>query len=341
MRYYYIDVLRCIAIVAVISIHVNIVIGDFPGEGLEEWWFGNIMNSGARWCVPIFFMISGALLLSSSKEESLRSFLARRLTRVLGPFFFAAFLYILWKNRGQLASISWGPSLIEIIEGPVFYHLWFVYSIAGLYLAAPLLKRFVKQAEQKHLLYFLGLWLISSSYREIEKFFGVQVGFSIPVVTGYAGYFVLGYVLHTFEIHKRWLYGIYLLGIAGWIVTAAGTYEWTRKNGGVFDDFFYSYFSLNVIAMSTAVYMLVKSLHVQNEPPSILKRIVFAISRASYGIYLIHVLVIQMLGECFHLDMTVLHPWIGLPLMVVLVTGLSYVLVKMGQILLQRLRIQN
>lgn len=336
VRYQYFDYLRFLAIVAVVSIHVNILIGDYPSENQGYWWFANIMDSGVRWCVPIFFMVSGALLLSSSRVEHLRSFLKRRLSRVLIPFFFVVPIYLLWRNRSQLESLHLGQLLVEVIEGPVYYHLWFVYSIVGLYLVTPLIKHFVKQTDQKHILYFLGLWFIISLYGLIGKFTDVHIGFGIPLVVGYVGYFVLGYYLHNFEINQRWLYGIYLLGIAGAVVTAIGTYELTQQNNGMFDDYFYSYFSPNVIIMSIAVYLFIKNLNYNGiKPSSIMNRMVLAINTAVYGIYLIHVLIIQILSEYFHLDMNYKHPYIGMPLMIIIVMAMSYVLTKIGQMIIR------
>ncbi|MGL5085683.1 MAG: acyltransferase family protein, partial [Clostridium sp.] len=70
-RIYYLDVLRIISILGVILIHDTASnVANLSHIGSESWWVANILNASFRWAVPIFFMISGALL--ANKEESLK-----------------------------------------------------------------------------------------------------------------------------------------------------------------------------------------------------------------------------------------------------------------------------
>ena len=62
------DILRILAILAVIMIHV---IGNtfFSMTDVQSVWLNclNLLNSGLRWCVPVLVMISGALFLAPGK----------------------------------------------------------------------------------------------------------------------------------------------------------------------------------------------------------------------------------------------------------------------------------
>ena len=64
MRKHWIDYLRVIAIIAVITIHSTTSFYARFGEiGMLDWWLANLLNSASRFAIPLFVMISGALLL--------------------------------------------------------------------------------------------------------------------------------------------------------------------------------------------------------------------------------------------------------------------------------------
>ena len=67
-RIYYMDYLRTIAIIGVLSIHAAApYVAMYQKVDFSMWEAVIIHNSLSRWCVPIFFMISGALLLGKKE----------------------------------------------------------------------------------------------------------------------------------------------------------------------------------------------------------------------------------------------------------------------------------
>ena len=84
-RIEWLDSLRAIAILAVIVIHVSSpVVNRAYGSNMTYWWIGHVFDSAVRFAVPLFLMISGAMLLT--KEYNLREFYKKRVVRVLLPF---------------------------------------------------------------------------------------------------------------------------------------------------------------------------------------------------------------------------------------------------------------
>lgn len=60
----WIDYLRVIATVSVIFLHVSAEIPTLYKKIPDDiWWIGNFFDGAVRFCVPLFLMISGALLL--------------------------------------------------------------------------------------------------------------------------------------------------------------------------------------------------------------------------------------------------------------------------------------
>ena len=83
-RIFYYDFLRAFAIIAVIICHVDFFFGPLTTQTqvIAQMAFHDIGRIG----VPIFLMISGALLLN--REYNLSDFLKRRFTRIIYPFIF-------------------------------------------------------------------------------------------------------------------------------------------------------------------------------------------------------------------------------------------------------------
>ena len=83
---FYIDFLRFIAVIAVIAIHVlgpfRYLYGEIPDS---QWLAATSINSISRWAVPVFMMISGALLLSTDRAFNCEHYLSKRLAKVASP----------------------------------------------------------------------------------------------------------------------------------------------------------------------------------------------------------------------------------------------------------------
>ncbi|MFD0595628.1 acyltransferase family protein [Catellatospora coxensis] len=62
------DALRVAAILGVVAIHVfGLMVGNDDLRGTLPWWIATAIDMGAVWCVPVFIMISGALVLAPGR----------------------------------------------------------------------------------------------------------------------------------------------------------------------------------------------------------------------------------------------------------------------------------
>ena len=117
-----------------------------------DWVVANLYDSVSRWSVPVMVMISGLLLLDPQKEYPIKIFFKKRFNKILIPLVFWSIVYTIWKYKTGI--IAWQPLpagliLKSFIDGTVFYHLWFVYMIIGLYISTPILRIFIKHATRE------------------------------------------------------------------------------------------------------------------------------------------------------------------------------------------------
>ena len=304
------DRLRNLATIMVIAIHVSGPLAEqLPDMNTWDWWISNWWDAISRASVPIFVLLSGALLLT--KEYQTGPFLKKRLSRVVVPGLFWMCIYLLYGFLAKKDPASLKEAAIRILEGPVHYHLWFIYLIVGLYLTYPLLRPWVRNAKDRDYWYIFALcagaaWL----YKIMYTFWGIGLGLYWETFSNNVGYFILGaylmlkplpgepehHGLKPWPVTRRQLWWIAVgLIVVGSTVTAYGTY-WASMtlNGGKFHKYFYDYLTPNVGACIVGWFLLAKLSW--NKWP--LLDIEKEFASASFGIYLTHVLLMDWWSQC-------------------------------------------
>ena len=248
----WVDLIRVAAIFLVVVIHVSGQLTNAWGKiPTEQWIIADVYGGIARIAVPLFFMISGYLLLPRS--ESLSVFYTKRMPRILIPFVAWSLIYLGWYCGNHPNTCT--PSLIWdllLVQG-TYYHLWFLYSLISIYLILPVLRLMIRPDTDKRILWYLiVLWLIFQPVLTMaHKFWNFSIKLSAPLATGFVCYFVLGYLLGEITITRARLISSTGVWMAATAITVIGTYLFTR-NSGQFDGFFYDFVSLNVIFAASA-----------------------------------------------------------------------------------------
>ncbi|MDX1805966.1 MAG: acyltransferase family protein [Paenisporosarcina sp.] len=322
-RYDYMDWLRVFAIFSVVGIHVVAQLVANMNIGMQIWWFANLVDSALRNSVPLFFMMSGALLLTKKQEEPLIPFFKKRVSKVAIPLLAWSIFYIVYRQVMWFEEHTWKQMIKMVLTDSTFFHLWFLYVILGLYLMTPFLRQIVKASSQQYLQYFLGAWfVISSLFPFVPKFFDFSLSLSAGLFTTYIGYFVLGAYLILYPIKRKWLPLLGILAAVGYFITAYGTYLLTMKNEGRLDGFFYMYISPNTIIIAIFLFVLFQQSTKLFKP----NRFIQIISVTSLGIYLVHP-IIQLYGRRIKFDEYWVHPVIAVPLVWIAIFFVSFVIV--------------
>jgi len=293
----WVDLIRVAAIFLVVVIHVSGQLTNVWGKiPVDQWIIADIYGGMARIAVPLFFMISGYLLLPRS--ESLRDFYLKRMPKILIPFVVWSLIYLGWYCGNHPNTCTPGVIWDLLLVQGTYYHLWFLYSLLSIYLILPVLRLMIRpDTDRKILWYLILLWLIFQPLLTIaHKFWNFSIKLNAPLATGFVCYFVLGYLLGEITLTRARSILSSAIWVSGTLITILGTYLFTR-NSGNFDGFFYDLVSLNVILASGAVFLLFRWVSERKPFTSPdFQATMRTVATSTFGIYLIHIIVIEVLS---------------------------------------------
>ncbi len=327
----YLDTLRAFATIAVIIIHVSSPVLNMAYlKQMDSWWIGNIFSSISRFAVPMFLMLSGATLLN--KTYSLSEFYKKRLLRVFVPLLF--WMPVYWVFRWVMLSPKIQPNTLDGIirwavdlflnEG-ISKHLWYVYMILFLYIFIPFISKAVQKASNRILLVFLLCWVVLCilTYNLNLSFYKWTGDYQYKLLgyIEYSGFLILGYFLSkiNFKGNKYTFLFVYVLTI---VISALIAY-FSSKHDQRLNLRIYSYFSLNTIVQAVAVFMFIKEIAIKHK---ISDKLITTISTYSYGIYLVHIIVIGVLFRN-GIYWSFANPLISLPLLTAFVLTISWLII--------------
>jgi surface polysaccharide O-acyltransferase-like enzyme len=328
-RLLWVDLVRAAAGFGVVFTHVTMIIVNYwdkkplvRGDEIDQiWWTTSVFYAFlARSALGLFFMISGYLLLPSLTETF--TFLKKRVWKLLIPLVFWGTFYILWHGNLPDSLLKTTKSiLIALATGKVEFHLWFLYVFIGLYLFIPILRIFVRNAKDSELWYYVAIWFILGP---VFGWFLSLTGYQLALTQflyfgGFIGFLLLGYLLGKRDLGRKWI-------IAAWILLPLwagaetfGLYYQTRVTKYMNDQWFDTltifvtpYVVLCFIALKGLGQRIQQSLSANSKLPAILE----TMSRASLGIILVHVFVLEVMYTGIggvHLAPYDFHPILSVP----------------------------
>lgn len=321
-RIFYFDALRALAIISVILFHVFLdlkyaVEFDYAAIPSLNWFIADFLGTFFRCGVDIFLMLSGALSLG--RDWEIKPFLAKRLPRIIYPFVLWGFvlttviflisIYVpgavaLMEQYkfGTFASYDIGGFVSFLLNAYIaqsriwFRPYWFFWMILGTYLIMPILNKWLQLADLKEAEYFLVIWLITCLFT-----FTLDIQFPVKLnyFTGAIGMVVLGYYLrHT----KRKIFNNVYWGILITVVSAALLIACSYMLSEVGTIYYFSRYSILLAFESIGLFVLFKNFNqlpfkfnFLKNPDGIFRKAVFSIAKYSYGIYLIHQVIMCIL----------------------------------------------
>lgn len=289
-RLAWMDLGRCIAALAVISIHVSGVFANDPKA--SAFYFANIVDGFSRFCVPVFFMFSGHLLCGKTTNKPI-SYTYTKAKRLFQAYLLASAVSYIFDRFYQHLDMQEWP--INFVAGQAHFHLRFIPALIGVYFFHPLFMR-IKGEDKKYVAIFVALCVLLSNMSSIlYALHGVQGNFVILGATGPI-YFLMGFFAYdVLNISRRTCLLIFLstsltIGCAD-IALATHVIKIPGAAPG-------SYTGPLVFLQSAAFFLMIANLQIRESWQQPIKNI----AALSFGIYIFHhAFMIFMLDALNHL----------------------------------------
>lgn len=321
-RLLFADHIRIAAIFAVVVLHASTgVVMGYGRIDPWEWLAGNVANSASRWGVPVFAMLSGALLLCPGKEESLRIFFSKRVKRILLPLIFWSSFCYGWYRMGGGEAMTFGGAVRRVV---LESHLYYLFILAAIYCITPWI-RLLWRGGRTLPLFFLAAGAMNALAFYFHASAEIRPGLLLIhfffFATGFIGYFTAGQYLLRVPVSPRTPPLALGLFVASSAVTAAGTFFLAGIYGpGKAGLYLYDYFSPPVMVMSVAVFMFIRAAagpHLSCGGGARASA-VRMLADSSFGVYLMHPFIQDALRRCGVWQgrdcLSEINPWLGIPL---------------------------
>jgi surface polysaccharide O-acyltransferase-like enzyme len=299
---YPVNLIRTLAITMVILIHSTGFPYRFVGPQITSMdivnWFSTDVYAafGYILSLPLFVMLTGALLLDASKaDESPSVFYKKRFARIAGPLIIGTIIYLLWTffvKDWPLTSFNLTQKLLT----GAYYHLWYLYLLVGLYAITPILRVLVKNLSRNLFKLLLVLWFAGTVIPPfIYNFTSFNFDPIMFVFTGWIGYFLLGNYILKAQIRRSIAY----LGVViGFLGTILGAWAITLTLGEANSGYFHNFYSYSVIIGSMSVFFLLTKIPESKiETHSRINRAINWIGQNTLPIYLFHPIILEILSQ--------------------------------------------
>jgi surface polysaccharide O-acyltransferase-like enzyme len=292
---------------------------------INEWLPAAAIASAVRSCVPLFFMLTGYLLIRA--DIAVLPFWRRRISRLAIPWLFWSGVYI-WHRKENLHDQISCLSMVRLFTTDgVYYHLWFLYPLLGVYLAIPFASALRQSKDTRLFHYAVALWFCSTAVLPTigqsltaSTGFDCTIAFEFPAFTGFLGVAMAGPVIGELE-QKRTNVALAGLVLAFGVGTTFGLTVWHAVVAGETTQKYFGYLRPEVLLASGALFYLLRVLLSKEQ------RAFKQLAGLSFGVYLVHPLVMELLA--IRLMQRFPTGLVGIPIVFIFVSIASFLFVKL------------
>lgn len=314
----YFEWLRLLASAAVVLMHTAAGEWSAAACGSAPWRAMAVWDSLVRWPVPVFVMITGAIFLP--RRTGWRTIFTRYIPRMLLCFLVFSGLFTLYSCHKDPSADAW----LLLVSGQ--YHLWYLPFLCGVYLILPFLQKLCEDDRLAGALTALalvfgsavpwGLDLLALLLPEgAAVFSALRQHLSYTFFLDLLGALLLGHLLHSRELPKGRRLALYGAGLLSAAVTMTATVGLSLRAGAPVSLFFEHSSPLN-LCTAAAVFVFAKYRLTR------LPGAAGALAGLSFGIYLSHALVLELLAD-LGLHVLAFDPLWSVPVLAAAVFALS------------------
>lgn len=160
-----------------------------------------------HFAVPVFFMMSGALLLSPNKKMPINKLMKSYIAKYAGVIIVfgsgSAFMEEVFTTRKINASmvISAFPNMLH---GRSWDHMWYMYALLGVILFIPVMHAMIQYFNKQQRCYIIIILVVFLSVLPfLKECFGFSIAVSFPISSVHCMYMFIGYWIDVGELHMK------------------------------------------------------------------------------------------------------------------------------------------
>lgn len=322
-RKLYLDVIKIIGAFAIILLHTlsNTVHPAAPFISEKQQLVVHSIHQLLYVAVPLFMMATGAGFLAR-KEYCGYSHMKAHIVKILCCIVLFGSLF--WTIECVLTGNSWNIKglCLALLTDSTWSHMWYLYSILGVYLIMPLLSAFMRNTKPGEQLVLVGIIFFLGC---LFPYIGGKIGFVpvavLPIKGIWIFYVLAGGILADIEVEqlrkKRWIVGIGSIVMAV-LVLGKGA---QGSHNILLEDY------PGTLLLAVCLFCSMRAFGEGVETPKVLVSLV----QATLGIYILHPVYIHFFVKIMNWNPQYKMPIMEIPLMALLVAILSYFTVTVAR----------
>lgn len=313
---YKLDYIRSISCILVIVIHIaNYYCRAFYDLTSFSYLGAVIFNALSRISVPIFFMISGSVLLH--KKYGLKRCYKRVIEKTI-TLIIITIIYYFWDKYFMGKDIN----IISLISTPERAMLWFLYAIIGIYIVLPFIKNLVDGMDKNEEKLFVLLWTIFNGIFYLLK---IKPSYPVPIISGtyYLGYFVIGHIVYKYKDSfniKKYNVHLIILFILSMFCIIYFTFKFSLVNQIYYSSLF-AYRNLFLMIASVSAFILL-----YYNVPNKKNKFINHLAKLSFGVYLFHGVFLDLIMK--YIPYRQILSFAGIPLFLIIIFIFTYLFVN-------------
>ena len=268
------------------------------------FWIYLPISIFCKFSVPLFFMITGALMLCR-EPESLSKLWKHRICKIAGLLLFWSFLYYIWEILLGRQSFNLAYFFQQLLESNWNFSYWYLYAYIALLFSLPLLQRFAKSLSDKDYFYLISLFFVFSAIIPVIQYclwhgeHALNSNLSLGwICSNIFFYPMLGYFLQIrrdSSYQRREVLILWLINICTIFLSAYMNYFKAKVTGICDEDHSQTFFASFVAINSTAIFVSCKFMANKLEKYKYMTNFIHSIGGCTFGIYLLHVFYMRII----------------------------------------------
>lgn len=269
--------------------------------GSLPFWMYMFVSVFCKFCVPLFFAISGALLLA--KDEPISVIWKKRIPKMLLTLIVFSFAYYLVKLYDYDVEFDFLAFLKRLYETDWNYSFWYMYAYIPYLISLPFLRAVVAKLEDKHYWYLFALVVFFRGFLPIIEYLVFQDSVSLNsnanpnwLCTNIFVFPCMGYYLHhKFQMEKDrkiipwlWVFNIFTI-----LLSCYCTYHRILATGvcttGSSQVFHKNFDIVNCVT----VFLTIKWFFWRFKMPECVIKVINSVAACTFGIYLLHLFILE------------------------------------------------